>query len=141
MVVFHTYNYTKCTIFTHLQWYNTQEFERGNMFENKSKIAFAAALLGTLYTLYLLVYFAGGSDESGGTIAFAIIMPHFICNLLASIFAWFGFKGNKKGMMIASLVFFVLAIFTFFIYFAFDLPMVILSAIAISKVSVNNTQQ
>lgn len=105
------------------------------MFKNKSKVAFTTALLGTAYTLYLLMYFTNSSDETAGAIAFAIIMPHFICNLAASVFAWFGFSKNSKGMMITSLVFFILAIVTFFIYFMFDLPMVILASIAIGKVS------
>lgn len=102
------------------------------MFNNRSKVAFAAALLGTLYTLYLLVYFTGGDDSSA--VAFALVLPHIICNLLATIFAWIGFNKNHKGMMIASLVFFIIAIFAFMLYFLFDLPMVILSAVAIAKV-------
>ncbi len=104
------------------------------MFNNRSKVAFAAALLGTAYTLYLLTYFGGGADETAGAIAFALVMPHFICNLIAAVFGWIGFKSNKKGMIITSLVFYILAIVTFLLYFLFDLPMVILSAIAISKV-------
>lgn len=110
------------------------------MFENRSKTAFAAAILGTAYTLYLLFYF-GGSADTAGAIAFALVMPHFICNLLASIFAWLGFRKNSKGMMITALVLFVIAIFLFMIYFLFDLPMVILSSIAIAKISkLNNVK-
>ncbi len=105
------------------------------MFKNRSKVAFAAALLGTLYSVYLLVYFGGVSTDTAGAIAFALVMPHFLCNLLAAIFGWFGFKNNSKGMIIAALVLYVVAIVLFMIYFLFDLPMVILSAIAISKVS------
>ncbi len=105
------------------------------MFNNRSKVAFAAALLGTIYSVYLLTYFGGASSETAGAIAFALVMPHFICNVLAAIFGWLGFKNNSKGMVIASLVLYVVAIITFMLYFLFDLPMVILSAIAISKVS------
>ncbi len=105
------------------------------MFENRSKVAFAAALLGTVYSLYLLFYFGSSSGDTAGAVAFAIVMPHFLCNLAAAIFGWFGFKNNSKAMVITSLVLYIIAIFLFFIYFMFDIPMVILSAIAISKVS------
>ncbi len=105
------------------------------MFNNRSKAAFTAALLGTLYTIYLLTYFGGGAGESGNAIAFALVMPHLLCNLIAAIFGWLGFKNNSKGMVITSLVLYILAIILFMLYFLFDLPMVILSAIAIGKVS------
>lgn len=110
------------------------------MFNNRSKTAFIAALLGTVYSLYLLKYFGAGADETTGAVAFALVMPHFICNIIAAIFGWIGFKGNRKGMMIASLVFYILAIVTFILYFLFDLPMVIFAAIAISKISKINKQ-
>lgn len=105
------------------------------MFNNRSKVAFTAALLGTLYTIYLLMYFGASAGETAGAVAFALVMPHFICNLIAASFGWIGFFKNRKGMIITSLVFYVLAIVLFMIYFLFDLPMVILSAIAIGKVS------
>ncbi|WOO86659.1 hypothetical protein RZE82_05960 [Mollicutes bacterium LVI A0039] len=105
------------------------------MFKNRSKLAFAAALLGTLYTIYLFTTLSESAVDTGGAIAFMLVLPHLVCNFLASIFAWFGFKNNSKGMMITALVLFSVAIVLFLVFFMYDLPMVILSALAISKVS------
>ncbi len=106
------------------------------MFKNRSKIVFAAAVLGTLYTIYLVSYFTSASSEDlGGAIATAIVMPHMAMNLLAVIFNWVAFAGTKKWAIIVALVLYCVAIVLFPLYALFDIPMVILSAIGISKTS------
>ncbi len=112
------------------------------MFKNRSKVAFASALIATLYVVYLFSYFGdAASTDAGGAIAAALIMPHLFMNALAVVFNWIGFIKNKKWAIIVALVLYCVAAALFMLYFMFDLPSIILSAVAISKVSKINQLQ
>lgn len=106
------------------------------MFNNRSKVVFVSAVLATLYVIYTASYFAdAASSDLGGALATAIVMPHLIANFIAVIFNWIAFAMNKRWAIIVALVLYCVAIVLFPVYFFFDLPMVILSAVGISKIS------
>ena len=54
------------------------------MFKERSKVLFVAALLATIYVIYLICYFGGSmisSDSAevvGGMIATAVVTPHMV---------------------------------------------------------------
>ncbi len=105
------------------------------MFKNRSKLAFASSVVATLYVFYICGYFLDASVTAGGTIAFVIVMPHIVANVIAVIFNWIGFFGNYKWSVIVALVLYCVALVLFIPYFIFDLPSIILTAISISKIS------
>ncbi len=112
------------------------------MFKNRSKVAFASALIATLYVGYLFSYFGdAASTNAGGAIAAAIIMPHLFANIIAVVFNWIAFFTNKKWAIIVALILYCVAAALFMLYFMFDLPSIILSAIAISKIGKINKLQ
>lgn len=100
------------------------------MFENRSKVAFASAVLGVAYTLYLIIYFYSGDS----VLAAAMVTPHIMAVLLASIFNVVGFYYNKKWGLITACVLYSVAVILFTLYFIFLIPMIVLRAIGISKV-------
>lgn len=64
----------------------------------RSKTEFLCAALGTLYSIYLLAYFADTAAGSiGGSIATMMVTPHMLMCVLGSIFAWIAFFNNKRG--------------------------------------------
>ena len=71
------------------------------MFKFRSKAVFISALLGTLYSIYLITYFTGaiagsqGAEQAGAAIATALVTPHMALVVLATIFSWFGFFANN----------------------------------------------
>ncbi len=119
------------------------------MFKNRSKVAFASALIATLYVLYLCFYFFGevpgdvesGTDAIAAGLVYSLVMPHIVTNIIAVVFNWIAFAKNKKWAIIVALVFYIIAALSFVLYFFFDLPSIILSAVAISKISKINKSQ
>ncbi len=105
------------------------------MFENRSKVVFASAILGVLYFIMLFKNFFLGIDDVGSAVATALVMPHIIAVLIAMIFNILGFLKNKKAFVIVALVMYCVAGVLFILYVIMLIPMIILSAIGISKVS------
>ena len=62
------------------------------MFKFRSKVVFISAILGTLYALYLIIYFSGtinesqGAEQVGAAIATALVTPHMVLVAIAAIF-------------------------------------------------------
>lgn len=111
------------------------------MFRNRSKVVFLSAVLGTLYTLYLIFYFSGavsgseGEEQIGAAIATALVTPHMVLVGLAAIFNWVGFFNNKVwGTLVAGILYAVGGLI-FLAYFMFVVPMIILSFVGVSMVS------
>ena len=108
---------------------------------SKSKTAIIGGVLGALYGIYLLSHFFGGVSNStdggeiiGGAIATALVMPHMICVVLASIFTIVGGFINKAGFVLTGAILFCVAAVVFFMYALFVVPMIVLSFIGYSKV-------
>ncbi len=110
------------------------------MFKNRSKVLFISAILGTLYTLYLVSYFTGGmssgdsAEQVGTALATALVLPHAMVLVLAVIFNWVGFFMNKTWAAITCGVLYSVSGVLFLLYIVFEVPMIILSFVGVSKV-------
>lgn len=107
----------------------------------KSKTAIISGVLGALYSIYLISYFGNtifgtndGAEALGGAIASAMVMPHLILVVLASIFMLIGAFINKVGFVLTGAILFCVAAAAFFIYAIFLIPMIVLGFIGYSKV-------
>ncbi|MGL4453147.1 MAG: hypothetical protein ACRCTZ_18450 [Sarcina sp.] len=107
----------------------------------KSKTAIISGVLGVLYSIYLIGYFGNaifgtsdGAEALGGAIASAMVTPHLILVVLASIFMLIGAFINKSGFVLTGAILFSVAAVAFFIYAMFVAPMIILGFIGYSKV-------
>ena len=109
------------------------------MFKKKSKVLFAAALLSTLYVIYLLVYFGGHLDTSdevelvAGAIASAIVAPHIFFIVLGSIFNWIGFFTRKPWAALVGAIFYCVAAGVLLLYIVNTAPLIILGFIGYSN--------
>ena len=86
----------------------------------KSKLLLASAILGTLYMIYLIVYFTGGIASSEGTgaivagIAAALVTPHAVCVGVAVVFNWLGWALKARwGALVAGILYAVSIVFMF----------------------------
>ena len=110
------------------------------MFKNRSKVLFVSAILGSLYALYLVSYFTGtvstteGAEQVGSAIATALVLPHAMLLVLAVIFNWVGFFMNKTWAAITCGVLYSVSGVLFLIYIVFEIPMIVLSFVGVSKV-------
>lgn len=107
----------------------------------KSKCALISGFLGLIYLIYLLVHFGGtilgASSESaavGGAIATALVTPHIILVLLATIFTLIGAFINKAGFVLTGAILFCVAAAVFFLYAIFCVPMLVLGFVGYGKV-------
>lgn len=112
------------------------------MFRNRSKTLFVSAVLGTLYSIYIISYFAGGiigaknaAEGLGASIATALVTPHMICVTVAAIFSWFAFFMNLHWAAIAAGILYVVGGIVFLAYILFVVPMIVLSFIGVSKLN------
>ncbi len=112
------------------------------MFKFRSKVLFVSAVLASLYFMYLVSYFVGGTvnassaeDMIGTGLATAIIAPHAFFVFLAAIFNWIGFALNKRWAAITCGVLYSVVAFVFLIYAIFVIPSIILSFVGVAKVS------
>lgn len=67
-------------------------------------LGFVAVVLTALYTFRLSSHLDGIRDELLGFFALRIIMPHFVCVVLALAFSLFGFIVQKRWCMIAACI-------------------------------------
>lgn len=109
------------------------------MFKNRSKVLFVSAILGSLYALYLVSYFTGtisstdGAEQVGTAIATVLVLPHAMLLVLAVIFNWVGFFMNKTWAAITCGVLYSVSGVFFLLYIIFEIPMIILSFVGVSK--------
>lgn len=110
------------------------------MFNNRSKCAFISALLGTLYAIYIVVYFMNGmassstdSEVVGGALATMLVTPHIILVILASIFMWLGFFLRKPGFDLTGAILYTVGGVMFLLYIFFVIPSFVLGYVAFSK--------
>lgn len=117
-----------------------------------SKLLLISAILGSIYAIYLIVYFGGGIAESkdaaeaaGRAIATALVTPHMILVALAVIFNWIGYFSNKRGFALTGGILYSVAGVIFILYLIFLVPSIILSFVGYAKlkkvVEINNTNQ
>lgn len=111
----------------------------------RSKLLLISAIIGTLYSIYVVTYFAGvGGDGDvaksiGGAIATALVMPHMILVVLATIFNWLGYSGNKRGFALTGAILYTVAGVAFPLYLMFVVPSLVLSFIGFAKLKQINS--
>ena len=72
-------------------------------------------------------------ESAGAAIATAIVMPHMICTVLATIFNGLGCFLNKRGFALTGGILYIVAIVLMPIYFMFVIIQAILSFIGFAK--------
>lgn len=101
------------------------------MFKGRSKALFVGAVLATIYTIYLVVYFGNSMNSSdsaeaiGGALATALVTPHMILMGLGAIFAWVGFGIKKAWGALVGAILYSVAALIFIIYAVFCIPMIV----------------
>ena len=106
----------------------------------KSKLLLISGIIGTLYLVYLIVYFAGGitsasdgAEVVGAGLATAIVMPHLICVGIAVIFNWLGWAIKARWAALVAGIMYAVSILCMFVYFMFVIVEMILCFVAFSK--------
>lgn len=112
----------------------------------RSKILFIANTLATIYTIYLIQNFVGGTlsasgmEAVGAGLATALVTPHMLMFLIGAVFGWIGFLAKKTwGALVAAILYSAGTIF-FLFYAMFGVPILVLGFIGYSKQKKLNLQ-
>ncbi len=109
------------------------------MKKKHSKALLVGAILGTLYSIYLILYFSGaiggseGTDQAGAVIAAALVTPHMILVILAVIFNWVAYFINKRGFALTAGILYSVGGVIFIVYILFVVPSLVLSFVGYAK--------
>ncbi|MDU1412598.1 MAG: hypothetical protein E6929_07250 [Clostridium sp.] len=116
------------------------------MKKKRSTVLLISAILGTAYSIYLILYFSGaiggseGAEQVGAAIATALVTPHMILVVLATIFNWIGYFINKAGFALTAGILYSVAGVLFIMYIFFVIPSLVLSFVGYSKVKKINSE-
>ena len=106
----------------------------------KSKLLMAAAIIGTLYLVYLISYFTGGMTSSEGTaeaigagLAAALVMPHAVCVGIAVIFNWLGWALKARWAALVAGIMYAVSMVCMFLYAMFVVLEMIFCFVAFAK--------
>lgn len=105
----------------------------------RSKMLLISNILATIYAIYLIIYFVGGTfnasgiEAVGGAIATALVAPHTIMFLIGAIFGWVGFFIKKSWAALVGAILYAVGTLFFLAYFMFGVPILILGFIGYSK--------
>jgi hypothetical protein len=118
------------------------------MKKKHSKALLIGAILGTAYSIYLILYFSGaiggseGAEQAGAVIAAALVTPHMILVVLATIFNWVSYFTNKRGLALTAGILYSVSGVLFLIYILFVVPSLVLSFVGyanLKKINQANT--
>lgn len=119
------------------------------MKKKHSKALLISAILGTIYSIYIIMYFTGavggseGTEQVGAALATAMVMPHLILVVLATIFNWVAYFTNKRGFALTAGILFSVGAVLFIIYALFVVPSLVLCFVGFSnlkKINAPNTE-
>ncbi len=105
----------------------------------RSKLLLAAAILSTLYTLYLIVYFSGAIGGSGGAealgagIATAVVMPHMVVVGIATVFNWVAWALRARWAALTAGILYAVSMVLMFMYAMFVIVQTIFCFIAFAR--------
>lgn len=106
----------------------------------RSTLLLISAILGLLYSIYLVSHFGGailGSKDAasaaGSVIASALVTPHFILVALATIFNWVAYFTNKRGFALTGGILYSVGGVLFILYIIFVIPSIVLSFVGYAK--------
>ena len=106
----------------------------------RSRSLLVGIILGVVYSLYLIMYFASVIGESAvaGSIATAIVTPHIILVVLATIFGVLGYLNDKVGFVLTAGILYSCSGVMFIAYIFFVVPMIVLTFVGYSKMKKAN---
>ena len=114
--------------------WDDDEYEEYEEKKKKSVLLLISAILGVLYAIFIVTYFAGvgsGADGAaeaiGAGIATMLVMPHMICAVLAAIFNVLGWGMSSRGFSLTGAILYAVAAVLFPVYAMFVLIQMILS--------------
>lgn len=116
------------------------------MKKKHSKTLLVSAILAIFYCSYIIGYFLGGitstegAEQLGASIATAIVMPHVILVVLATIFNWVAYFSNKRGFALTAGILFSVAGVVFLPYIFFVIPSLVLSFVGYAKLKTINEE-
>lgn len=110
------------------------------MNRKKSKTLIVSAVLGLIYSIYLIVYFSGimnetnsSSEAVGSAIATVLVTPHMLCVAIAAIFNTIAVFNFKRGFALVGAILYSAGAIIFLPYAFFVIPMIILSFIGFAN--------
>lgn len=118
------------------------------MKKKHSKALLVGAIFGVAYSIYLILYFSGaiggseGTEQAGAVIAAALVTPHMILVVLATIFNWVAYFTNKRGFALTAGILYSVGGVLFLVYILFVVPSLILSFVGyanLKKINESNT--
>ena len=120
--------------------WDDDEYEEYEEKKKKSVLLLISAILGVLYAIFIVTYFAGvgsGADGAaeaiGAGIATMLVMPHMICAVLAAIFNVLGWGMSSRGFSLTGAILYAVADVLFPVYAMFVLIQMILSFIGFAR--------
>ncbi len=105
----------------------------------KSKLLLAAAIIGTLYLIYLITYFTGGITSSEGAealgagLATALVTPHMVCVGIAALFNWLGWALKARWAALVAGIMYAVSMVCMFLYAIFVVLEMIFCFVAFAK--------
>lgn len=91
-----------------------------------------ATILATAYTVYMFIYFVGGTatsegtDATAGAIATTLVAPNMISFFIGSIFGWVGFGAKKSWAALVAAICYAAGALLFLPYAIVCVPLVVL---------------
>ncbi len=117
------------------------------MKQKHSKALLISAIIGALYSIYLISYFGGGiaqsssaAEQLGASLATAIVTPHMILVILATIFNWVAYFTNKRGFALTAGILYSVSGAIFLLYILFVVPSIVLSFVGYSNLKKINDE-
>ncbi len=109
------------------------------MFQGKSKAAFFATVIATLYGIYSITYWVGANSSTnddaeaiGAGIATVLVLPHVLVTWLGILFGIIGYFGRKTGFLLTAAILYSVAAVLFFLYAIFLVPSIVLGFVGYS---------
>lgn len=106
----------------------------------RSKLLLVSWILGAVYSIYIIVYFFGNAASQadaaaaiGAGVATAIVMPHMICTVLATIFNILGWAMCKRAFALTGAILYAVAMVMFPLYALFVIIQMVLSFVGFAK--------
>lgn len=116
--------------------------------KKKNVLLLIGGILGLAYSVYLMIYFGGAiwssgdaAEAAGSIIATALVTPHMILVVLATIFNWVAWATNKAGFALTAGILYVVGGVLFLMYFFFVIPSFVLCFIGYAKLKKQRNQE
>ena len=105
----------------------------------RSKLLLISAIIGSLYTIYLITYFGGAIGTSDGMeavsagLATAIVMPHMVCVGISVVFNWIGWALKARWAALVAGILYAVSMMLMFLYAPFVLLEMIFCFVGFAK--------